>query len=97
MTSPRAVLFDMDGVLTANNHFHRQAWKELALELLGLDLSEHDLDTKVDGGRNPEIIERLTGVAPSAEPWVPWRWRTSSPGGSRATRSRAASPTRSPT
>ena len=66
MTSPRAVLFDMDGVLTANNHFHRQAWKELALELLGLDLSEHDLDTKVDGGRNPEIIERLTGVAPSA-------------------------------
>ncbi len=67
MTSPRAVLFDMDGVLTANNHFHRQAWKELALELLGLDLSEHDLDTKVDGGRNPEIIERLTGVAPSAE------------------------------
>ena len=67
MTSPRAVLFDMDGVLTANNHFHRQAWKELALELLGLDLSEHDLDTKVDGGRNPEIIERLTGVAPPAE------------------------------
>ena len=67
MTSPRAVLFDMDGVLTANNHFHRQAWRELALELLGLDLSEHDLDTKVDGGRNPEIIDRLTGVAPSAE------------------------------
>ena len=67
MTSPRAVLFDMDGVLTANNHFHRQAWKELARELLGLDLTEHDLDTKVDGGRNPEIIERLTGAAPSAE------------------------------
>ena len=67
MSYPKAVLFDMDGVLTANNHFHRQAWKELALELLSLDLSEHDLDTKVDGGRNPEIIERLTGVAPSAE------------------------------
>ena len=66
MTFPKAVLFDMDGVLTANNHFHRQAWKELALELLGLDVSEHDLNTKVDGGRNPEIIERLTGVAPSA-------------------------------
>ena len=66
-TPPKAVLFDMDGVLTANNHFHRQAWKELALELLGLELSEHDLDTKVDGGRNPEIIERLTGVAPGAD------------------------------
>jgi HAD superfamily hydrolase (TIGR01509 family) len=66
-TLPKAVLFDMDGVLTANNHFHRQAWKELALELLSLDLSEHDLDIKVDGGRNPEIIERLIGTAPSAE------------------------------
>ena len=66
-TPPKAVLFDMDGVLTANNHFHRQAWKELALELLGLELSEHDLDTKVDGGRNPEIIERLTGEAPEAD------------------------------
>lgn len=66
-TLPRAVLFDMDGVLTANNHFHRQAWRELALELLSLELSEHDLDTKVDGGRNTEILERLTGAPPSAE------------------------------
>ncbi|ULH14909.1 HAD family phosphatase [Deinococcus sp. KNUC1210] len=64
---PRAVLFDMDGVLTDNNHFHRAAWKELALELLALDLSEDDLNHKVDGGRNPEIIERLTGAPPTPE------------------------------
>ena len=44
-----------------------QFGQQAAVQLLGLDLSEHDLDTKVDGGRNPEIIERLTGVAPSAE------------------------------
>ncbi|WP_425145873.1 HAD family hydrolase [Deinococcus sp.] len=68
MTSaPQAVLFDMDGVLTDNNHFHRAAWKELASELLALDLSEDDLNHKVDGGRNPEIIERLTGRAPTPE------------------------------
>ncbi|MCD0163270.1 HAD family phosphatase, partial [Deinococcus sp. 6YEL10] len=54
----------MDGVLTANNHFHRQAWQEVAASVLGLSLSEYDLDTKVDGGRNPEIIERLTGTYP---------------------------------
>ena len=65
--APRGVLFDMDGVLTSNNHFHRQAWKEQALTLLGLDLSEHDLDHKVDGGRNPEIIERLLGRPPTPE------------------------------
>ncbi|EYB69687.1 HAD family hydrolase [Deinococcus phoenicis] len=63
-TRPAGVLFDMDGVLMANNAFHRQAWQEVAAELLGLHLTEHDLDTKVDGGRNPEIIERLTGTAP---------------------------------
>ncbi|WP_272976300.1 HAD family hydrolase [Deinococcus geothermalis] len=62
---PAGVLFDMDGVLTSNNAFHRQAWQEVAAELLGLTLTEHDLDTKVDGGRNPEIIERLTGQVPN--------------------------------
>ncbi|MFC4638933.1 HAD family hydrolase [Deinococcus hohokamensis] len=61
---PAGVLFDMDGVLTANNAFHRRAWQEVAAELLGLTLTEHDLDTKVDGGRNPEILERLTGQVP---------------------------------
>ncbi|WP_349774817.1 HAD family hydrolase [Deinococcus taeanensis] len=61
---PAGVLFDMDGVLTANNLHHRRAWQEVALEELGLALTEEDLDTKVDGGRNPEILERLTGVYP---------------------------------
>lgn len=65
--TPAGVLFDMDGVLTANNAFHRQAWQEVAAEVLGLNLTEHDLDTKVDGGRNPEIIERLTGTYPNDE------------------------------
>ncbi|PTA66329.1 HAD family hydrolase [Deinococcus arcticus] len=54
----------MDGVLTLNNHFHRQAWQEVAAGVLGLHLGAHELDTKVDGGRNPEIIERLTGQVP---------------------------------
>ena len=65
--TPAGVLCDMDGVLTSNNAFHRQAWQEVAAELLGLNLTEHDLDTKVDGGRNPEIIERLTGAYPDDE------------------------------
>lgn len=59
------VLFDMDGVVIDNNAFHRAAWKKVALELWGLVLSEHDLDTKVDGGRNPEIFERLRGRIPT--------------------------------
>lgn len=64
---PRGVLFDMDGVLVDNNAFHRAAWREVARDLLRLDLSDHDLDTRVDGGRNPEIMERLTGRPPTPE------------------------------
>ena len=64
---PAGVLFDMDGVLTANNHHHRQAWAETARSVLDLHLTEEDLDTKVDGGRNPEIIERLMGHAPDPD------------------------------
>ncbi len=65
--TPAGVLFDMDGVLTSNNAFHRQAWQEVACSHMNLSLTEHDLDTKVDGGRNPEIMERLTGRAPTSE------------------------------
>ncbi|AWN23501.1 haloacid dehalogenase [Deinococcus irradiatisoli] len=65
--TPAGVLFDMDGVLTSNNVFHRQAWQEVALSHMNLTLTEHDLDTKVDGGRNPEIMQRLTGRAPTPE------------------------------
>lgn len=67
MTRPAAVLFDLDGVLTVNNVFHRQAWRELAYSHLHLTLSEHELDTKVDGGRNNEILERLTGRPPTPD------------------------------
>lgn len=65
--TPAGVLFDMDGVLTSNNAFHRRAWREVALTHLGLNLTELDLDTKVDGGRNPEIMQRLTGRPPTPE------------------------------
>ncbi|MBB6099937.1 HAD superfamily hydrolase (TIGR01509 family) [Deinobacterium chartae] len=63
----KGVLFDMDGVLLENNAFHRQAWREAARVLMNLELSEVDLDTKVDGGRNPEIMARLSGRVPTEE------------------------------
>lgn len=65
--TPAGVLFDMDGVLMSNNVFHRRAWREVALSHMGLSLTELDLDIKVDGGRNPEIMQRLTGRPPTPE------------------------------
>ncbi len=64
---PSGVLFDMDGVLTANNAFHHAAWRALAAERLGLALTTEDLELKVDGGRTPEILARLLGFAPDPD------------------------------
>ena len=63
----KGVLFDMDGTLVHNALYHRQAWQEVALELLKLVVTNEDYALKVDGGRNPEIMARLTGQVPAPE------------------------------
>ena len=55
----RALLFDMDGVLTLNGHFHGQAWQRFAREHLALDVTPDD--PRLHGGRNAEIVAALTG------------------------------------
>jgi HAD superfamily hydrolase (TIGR01509 family) len=60
-----AVLFDMDGVLTLNSHFHGQAWQRFARENLALDLAASD--PRLHGGRNAEILAALTSRVPDAE------------------------------
>ncbi len=63
----KGVLFDMDGTLVHNSPYHRRAWQEVALELLQLEVTDTDYAQRVDGGRNPEIMARLTGQTPSPE------------------------------
>lgn len=54
-----AVLFDMDGVVADNTHFHDAAWLRYARELLGIELSEDA--PKHFFGRTHEVVERLLG------------------------------------
>ena len=61
----RAVLFDMDGVLTLNGPFHGRAWQCFAREQLALNLAEND--PRIHGGRTEEILLALTGRVPDAE------------------------------
>jgi HAD superfamily hydrolase (TIGR01509 family) len=61
----RAVLFDMDGVLTVNGPFHGRAWQHFAREQLALTLTEND--QRIHGGRTEEILTALTGTVPDAE------------------------------
>jgi HAD superfamily hydrolase (TIGR01509 family) len=61
---PGAVLFDMDGVLALNSHFHTQAWQRYAAEHLGIAIG--DDDARIHGGRNADILAALTGRQPGA-------------------------------
>ena len=63
-----AVLFDMDGVVADNTHFHQTAWVVYAREALGIALDPEA--PKYFHGRNREIVARLLGrplSAPEAE------------------------------
>jgi HAD superfamily hydrolase (TIGR01509 family) len=60
----RAVLFDMDGVLTNNSEWHSAAWVLCARELLGIAIQPDD--TRIHGGLNHEILATLLGRPPSA-------------------------------
>lgn len=55
----QAVLFDMDGTLTDNRHWHDLAWQQFSREHLGLDLPLGD--ERFHGGTTVKVIEHLLG------------------------------------
>ncbi len=63
---PRAFLFDMDGVICDNNAWHRTSWLAYA-EQLGKKLSEQDIEAKVYGKTNAEILAFVLGRPVEAE------------------------------
>jgi len=58
-TAPRAVLWDMDGVLVDSAEYHYAAWRE-ALAQEGVDLS-YDAFRATFGQRNDTILRHLLG------------------------------------
>ncbi|GEM44371.1 HAD family hydrolase [Deinococcus cellulosilyticus] len=55
----KAVLFDMDGVLTSNSPFHEAAWKDVVQHYFQVQIE--DGDTRIHGGRAHEILTVLLG------------------------------------
>jgi beta-phosphoglucomutase-like phosphatase (HAD superfamily) len=55
---PLAFLFDMDGVLINSMPMHMQAWEEY-LQPLGIRVN--DLERRMHGRRNPELVRDLFG------------------------------------
>ena len=55
-----AVLFDFNGVLVEDSHFHEQAWAKIALDEFGICFSSLDKDTLIHGRQNGDILNILS-------------------------------------
>lgn len=60
LKSIKAVIFDMDGTMVDNSHFHKKAWIEFC-QRKGIDLTEEDYFKKISGKRNDAILKLLLG------------------------------------
>jgi beta-phosphoglucomutase family hydrolase len=56
----RAFIFDMDGTLVDNMHFHTDAWGKLLGEN-GIEMNAHDFLVKTAGKTNREILPNVFG------------------------------------
>ena len=55
---PRALIFDMDGVLVDNLHFHLQSWIEFCANH-GILITPDEFQSKMFGGTNKVLMERV--------------------------------------
>ncbi len=53
------IIFDFNGVLFWDTHFHEKAWKEVSKKLRGFPFSQEEIDQHVHGKRNQSIFEYL--------------------------------------
>lgn len=57
----RAFIFDMDGTLVDNMHFHTEAWGKMLAEN-GVEMNAHDFLVKTAGKTNREILPGVFGA-----------------------------------
>ena len=66
MKSVKGVIFDMDGVIVDNHHFHVLAWEEFCKKH-NIDFEEQDFRANYFGKVNFDILTSLTGKSLSPE------------------------------
>ena len=59
---PEAVIFDMDGVLVDNHHFHLEAWV-IFCRKFNIDLTPEEFRLKMFGGNNRNLLEKVLNRA----------------------------------
>src|SRR2546421_11061260 len=61
MNTPKAIIFDLDGVLTDTSEYHYQAWKHLADDE-GIPFTHEEDDAHLRGvGRRDSLLDLLKG------------------------------------
>lgn len=55
-------IFDFNGVLLWDTHFHDEAWRQYSQKLRGRELSKEEMIHKVHGRTNKDVMEYLTGA-----------------------------------
>lgn len=61
----RAIVWDMDGVLVDSGDLHYQAWREVAREALGIEMTRERFD-EMFGTDNAGVLRQLFGREPTA-------------------------------
>ena len=60
MSTPKAFLFDMNGTMIDDMHYHQRAWYEVFTKELGSTISEEAAKHEMYG-KNAEVLERVFG------------------------------------
>lgn len=61
MNIPTAFVFDFNGVLLWDTHFHDNAWRQYSKELRGHELTDDEMIHEVHGKTNKDVLEYLAG------------------------------------
>lgn len=56
----KGIVFDFNGTLFFDSHYHNQVWKQLAKELRGTELSDEEMNGHIHGKNNEKIIDYIT-------------------------------------
>lgn len=63
----QGIIFDFNGTLFFDSHYHNQVWKQIAIKLRGSELSDEEMNGIIHGKNNEKIIDYITNHRVSRE------------------------------
>lgn len=63
----QGVIFDFNGTLFFDSHYHNQVWKQIAKQIRGTEFSDEEMNTCVHGKNNEKVIDSLVSEPISRE------------------------------